>query len=257
MSEERTIAAGTERPPTGDAHDGARPPGLPHLADPRALTILTTEHWALLTARSLVYNEAFSRTGMFLTFLSASLVALGFLASASGFSREFQVAAAGLLAFDLLIGLATLGRIVGATIEEFRAVQGMNRLRHAYLEMVPGVERYLSASQHDDFESVISIYGSPTEATSAAGDVLHGITTAPGMVAMINAVVAAGLFATLALLAGQSGAVALIAGVVGFVLTFALATVVLLRGYVRAGRLLEVRFPPPPGPGRARTASND
>jgi hypothetical protein len=31
------------------------------LDDPRALTILTTEHWGLLTARSLVYNEAFAR----------------------------------------------------------------------------------------------------------------------------------------------------------------------------------------------------
>jgi hypothetical protein len=39
------------------------------LDDPRALQILTTEHWSLLTARSLANNEAFTRGGMFLSFL--------------------------------------------------------------------------------------------------------------------------------------------------------------------------------------------
>ena len=51
----------------------------PQLSDPRVITILSTEHWSLLTARSLVYNEMFTRGGMFLTLLSASLVALGFV----------------------------------------------------------------------------------------------------------------------------------------------------------------------------------
>ena len=37
--------------------------------DPRVLQILSTEHWGLLTARSLAYNEAFTRASMFLTFL--------------------------------------------------------------------------------------------------------------------------------------------------------------------------------------------
>ncbi|HEY4190726.1 MAG TPA: hypothetical protein VGM28_09910, partial [Candidatus Limnocylindrales bacterium] len=57
------------------------------LADPRALTILTTEHWSLLSGRSLVYNEAFSRAGMFLSFLAATLVALGLMAGAMGFGH--------------------------------------------------------------------------------------------------------------------------------------------------------------------------
>lgn len=91
MSEERIVSA-TERPPAS-AEGGPPSVGPTHLADARALTILTTEHWALLTARSLVYNEAFARAGMFLTFSSATLVALGFLAQATSFAREFLVAA--------------------------------------------------------------------------------------------------------------------------------------------------------------------
>ena len=44
--------------------------------DPRTIQLLATEHWSLLGARSLAYNEAFVRAGMFLTFLSTSFVAL-------------------------------------------------------------------------------------------------------------------------------------------------------------------------------------
>jgi hypothetical protein len=33
------------------------------LDDPRALQILSTEHWSLLAGRSLAHNEAFSRAG--------------------------------------------------------------------------------------------------------------------------------------------------------------------------------------------------
>ena len=67
------------------------------LTDPRAITLLTTEHWSLLTARSLAYNEAFTRGGMFLTFLSMSFVALALFSSAMSFGDDFLTVAAVLL----------------------------------------------------------------------------------------------------------------------------------------------------------------
>ena len=82
--EERIGQVGAGERPVPVSPDGTGVPGPAHLADPRALTILTTEHWSLLTARSLVYNEAFARAGMFLTFLAGSLVALGFVSQAGG-----------------------------------------------------------------------------------------------------------------------------------------------------------------------------
>src|SRR5687768_9183503 len=48
--------------------------------DPGVLQILSTEHWGLLSARSLVYNEAFTRVGSFLTLVSLSFVGLALLA---------------------------------------------------------------------------------------------------------------------------------------------------------------------------------
>ena len=84
------------------------------LDDPRVVQILATEHWSLLASRSLAYNEAFTRGGMFLAFLSTSFVALALLAQAMAFGEYFLTVAAVVLAFDLVIGLATYGRISGA-----------------------------------------------------------------------------------------------------------------------------------------------
>src|SRR3989337_1720793 len=80
---------------------GSSPPNpVTSLDDPRALQILSTEHWSLLSARSLAYNEAFTRGGMFLSFLSMSFVALALLAQGMSFDREFLIIAAVVLAFD-------------------------------------------------------------------------------------------------------------------------------------------------------------
>jgi uncharacterized membrane protein YphA (DoxX/SURF4 family) len=44
------------------------------------MQILTTEHWSLLSSRSLAWNEAFARVGMYLTALTGAMVALGLVA---------------------------------------------------------------------------------------------------------------------------------------------------------------------------------
>ena len=227
----------------GQALPPARPGSADGLGDPRALTILTTEHWNLLTARSLVYNEAFARSGMFLSFLSATLVVLGLISTATGFSDGFLMIAAVVLALDLFVGLATLGRIVGASDEDLRYLQGMNRLRHAYLEMVPSIERYFVTSQYDDFASVAALYG-PANPSALRG-LLHGFTTAPGMLGVICSAVGGGLVATIALLATHDAGVAGLAALAGFVVLFGTMTVVLYRGATAAIRRMPAMFPRP------------
>jgi hypothetical protein len=228
-----------ERPPL--AAEAALVPGAV-LADPRALTILSTEHWSLLTARSLVYNETFARGGMFLAFLSATLVALGLVSTGSGFSSSFLAVAAAVLAVDLFVGVATYGRIAAANRESVRYLQGMNRLRHAYHEMVPGLEPYFVTGRHDDLRGV---FGAGFTAFASPVSVLHHYTTMPGMVAVMCASVAAALGADAvllltgsALVADLVAAVILLAGIAGSAM---LAT--------RAARLLaaslESVFPTP------------
>jgi hypothetical protein len=244
MEERSTHAGATERP-TPPAGEGSGRAGPDHLADPRALTILTTEHWSLLTARSLVYNEAFSRASMFLTFLTGTLVALGFVSQGSGYTREFLLLAAVLLGFDLFIGLATLGRITGASAEEIRALQAMNRLRHAYLEMVPTLEPYFSTSPHDDLRSVVSIYGSAGTPTSPLGNLAHGLTTTPGMIGTITAAVGGAFAAAIGLLLGASPMVSIVAGLVAFAIMTVAVWFAALRQFQAIEGMLTVRFPPP------------
>jgi len=230
---------GATAPAHGTPHDP------PHLADPRALMILTTEHWSLLTSRSLVYNEAFSRAGMFLTFLSASLVALGFVYQGAGKGPDFALIAAAVLGLDLLVGLATLGRILTAGDEEYRALQGMNRLRHAYLEIAPDLEPYFVASRHDDFAGVMAAYGAPPHAAGRLRPVLHGLTTTGGMVGLIVAAVGGALGATVMLAMGLDTRAALVAGLVAGLVALAVIVRAANAIVMDRARGATARFPSP------------
>ncbi|HET9852128.1 MAG TPA: hypothetical protein VFP56_06440 [Candidatus Limnocylindrales bacterium] len=212
------------------------------LSDPRALQILSTEHWSLLTARSLVYNEAFARGGMFLAVLSATLVALGLVSTGTGFSDSFLFVVAVVLTLDLFVGLATLGRIVGASSEDLRYLQGMNRLRHAYFEMVPGLQRYFITSGHDDFDSVAAQYGASNP--SALRGLLHGLTTMPGMLSVILCGILGVLAGDITLLLTHDGGLAALIGVGGAVAFFVLASTIAMRTAATFSRRMASIFPP-------------
>ena len=121
-------------PSTGSGHIGLEQTGTP--AALRA-QILATEHWSLLATRSMTWSEIFSRTGIFLTVLSAIVVALSLVAHGTGFGQTFRVFALLVLPIGLLIGLGTYVRLVEADIEDVWLVTGMNRIRQAYMQLVP------------------------------------------------------------------------------------------------------------------------
>src|SRR5215467_5019410 len=76
--------------------------------------ILATEHWSLLATRSMTWNEVFSRASMFITVLSAGVVALALVAQATAFGPNFLLFAVLVLPVVLLAGLATLTRLGNA-----------------------------------------------------------------------------------------------------------------------------------------------
>lgn len=249
MEERFFPAPAAEARPIGSAEaDVVDGPQRQAIDDPRALQILSTEHWSLLTARSLVYNETFARGGMFLALLSASLLVLGLIATATGFSDAFLIVAALILVLDLFVGFATLGRISGASDEDLRYLQGMNRIRHAYHEMVPGLEPYFITSQFDDFDSVAGFYG--PSSPSALRGIVHGFTTMPGMIAVICCAVSAVLVAILLLLATHDPMLAGTAGVFAFAITFVVTLFVAYRTATAFARTMEAKWPAPrTGPG--------
>src|SRR5690348_12593861 len=135
------------------------PPSIatpPPLSDRSGVTdavraqILATEHWSLLATRSMTWNEIFSRASMYITVLSAAVVALALVAQATAFGPTFRLFALLVLPVVLPVGVATVIRLADANTDDFGLVLGMNRLRHAYLELAPDLEPYFVTEYHDD-----------------------------------------------------------------------------------------------------------
>ena len=131
----------------------------PIRSGPEAAGILSTEHWdLLLSSRALIWNEAMSRSTVFLSLLSATIVALALLADATSFGSKITTLALVLLPIVLLLGIVTHVRLVQINNEEVRTMLAMNRLRHAYLKIAPGVRPYFSTGFHDDERGLAASY---------------------------------------------------------------------------------------------------
>ncbi len=197
-------------------------PTLPALSDRSGVTdavraqILATEHWSLLATRSMTWNEVFSRASMFVTVLSAAIVALALVAQATAFGPSFRLFALLVLPVVLLVGLATVIRLGDANTDDVGLVVGMNRLRHAYLELAPELEPYFVTDHYDDVAGIRRSYGAGYHFN--LGRILAGT---PNVVGALNVVVIGVLAALIAATLGAPEAATVAAGVIA-----ALATVV-------------------------------
>jgi hypothetical protein len=230
-------------PPTaasGDAGPGGGA-GEGGLNDPRAMQILSVEHWSLLATRSMAWNEAFSRAGMFLTTLSGAVVALALVAQATAFGEGFVAAALVILPVVLLLGLATVIRLGQVNEEDLLCVQGMNRLRHAYMEIAPDLAPYFSTRSHDDVASVFSAFA----VRPGASQVVHGLVTTPALVSIICSVLSGVIVALVAGIVSDGMVPTVVAGVVASIATWAALTAYGARTFGAFVRSMEIRFPPP------------
>jgi hypothetical protein len=144
--------------------------------------ILATEHWSLLATRSMTWSEIFSRTGIFLTVLSAIVVTLSLAAHGTGIGQTFRVFALLVLPIGLLIGLSTYIRLVEADIEDVWLVTGMNRIRQAYMQLAPDLDPYFVTSHHDDEAGVLQTYSFRRQL-----GMMHLLSGSPVIVGIIDA----------------------------------------------------------------------
>jgi hypothetical protein len=219
------------------------PDPVTSLDDPRAVQILTAEHGSLLAARSLAYNEAFVRTGNFLAFLSTSFVGVALVAQVLPDLRGLLLVTAIVLAFDLVVGLTTYGRTLAAGYEDYRAVQGMAKIRHGYGDIAPIVLPYFADTTHDDLAGVMVTYGSPP--VRGAGAVVYNLTTSTGTMALIDAMLAGVLILVAVLGLGAAPPVGIVAGAAAGCALFATLAVGTYRYYNDVQARLEVAFPTP------------
>ena len=205
---------------------------------PHALQILSTEHWSLLSARSLGYTEAMSRTSIFVAALSGAIVALALVAQATDFGDEFVAFSLVLLPVVFFLGITTIIRIGQVNFEDAVWVQGMNRIRHAYLELAPELEPYFVTSTFDDDRGVLASLAMPNVVPR-----YQAFVAIPGTIAVLDAVVAAATAGIATLALDLRTAVAIGVGIVVFVVTLACFVVWGVRTVMRYRVGLTVRFP--------------
>jgi len=136
----------------------ADPPGQPDVPLGVRAQLLATEHWGLLASRSTTQSEVLTRIAMFLTLTSASLLSLALVGQASDFTDAFTPFAIAVFGVVGFVGVLTQMRVFNAGMEDLMYVLAMNRLRGAYAELDPGIERYFMASAHDDQAGSLQTY---------------------------------------------------------------------------------------------------
>ena len=189
---------------------------------------------------------------MFLQALGMSFLGLSLLGAALGFTQDVLVIAMVVVAFDVLIGIATFRRVADTGREDLWAMQAMNRIRNGYVRVAPGSTPFLTAGTFDDVPSVMRSYGFTEPSTSTTvGDLVYGISTSLGLVGMVLSVVSGVLASLVALAAGGSLAVAVIVGIVTTIVVFAL-----LAGWAWAPRA-RTRRPRGPIPAARRGGGPD
>src|ERR1700732_568233 len=210
------------------------------------LQILATEHWSLLATRTLTYNEALSRVTIFLAILSGALIALALVAQADHFGAIFISIAIPLLALVLFAGLITISRLTVLNGDDYRWVIGMNRIRHAYVDLHPELEQYFITSPYDDLSGGLQTLGiEDVRAGRRLGSILHVPQTLPGMLTVIVAAVAGAIGALGALaIAVPPLAIGLFAASI-FVLALVLMGMWNRRSIKRLPPSLEPKFPSP------------
>src|SRR6516225_10199523 len=112
---------------------------------PAAVTFITTEHFTLQGARSATIAESTGRATMFLGSVSAGLVALGLIATATHIGAPFYAFGVVLLATLSFVGLVTFERVLQWGLEDHGYAQRIARLRAFYFDCAPEITSYLAS----------------------------------------------------------------------------------------------------------------
>jgi hypothetical protein len=197
----------------------------PSRAESEALQILATEHWSLLAARALTYQESLGRVNMFLAILSGAVIALALVAQADRFGAAFISIAIFMLTVVLVTGVFTVARLMALNRDDFRWVLAMNRIRNAYVDLHPELEPHFTTSPYDDLPGVLQTLGIDALGSDRLGSVFHGLQTLPGMLSVIVSAVAGAIGGLIAIGFGAPVVVVLLSGIFLFVAAFVLMAI--------------------------------
>ena len=149
----------------------------------RAMTVLTTEHAALQTARSATVFEANGRVQLYLGALSSGVVALAFVGQAAGLEGAFFTFGLATLLPVLAVGVVTFARVQQSAVEDLGYSRRIERIRRFYVEHAPLAAGSLARPADGGLSEAVGALGGRPGRWQVA------LTTA-GMVGVVNAAVA-------------------------------------------------------------------
>lgn len=149
----------------------------------RMNVFMTTEHFTLQSARSIINSEIMNRVSLYFTTLSSVLIASAFLAQITKLDDLFSLFI--WIAFPVLIllGIFTLARLMVLGRLDSVYIRAINRIRHFYAQSAPEMQKFMLFPPHDDFRSV-SVYG------GYANDMRSNLLSAANAVTVTNSIVA-------------------------------------------------------------------
>jgi hypothetical protein len=200
------VAGGLESDPSTEERANHRPPsdaeGPAAAPRPAAVSFLTTEHFALQSARASTIAESTGRATMFIGAVSGGLVALGLIATASRVGTAFYAFSLVLLPTLAFIGLVTFERVLQSGIEDRGYARRIALLRRYYFAEAPELSGYLLRVPEQQELRLLGLSSARRQA----------YRTTAAMVAVITAVLAGSAVGLLTAIAFHSLLVALVAG---------------------------------------------
>jgi fatty acid desaturase len=166
---------------------------------------VTTEHFTLQGARTAAITESTSRATIFIGAVSAGMVALGLVVTATRISTAFFAFGLILLSTLAFVGFVTFDRVLQSGIEDLQDAQRIARLRAYYFDFAPELTHYLASVPPSRRLALHGLRGGKAQV----------FRTVAGMIGVVTAVLAgsaAGLLATIA--AGHSAVAGFVTGAV-------------------------------------------
>ena len=192
----------------------------------------------MLATRSTAQSEVLSRITTFLMLVSSSIVGLALIGQVTRFDGRFITFALVLLGMLVVIGTLTQMRVGNAAIEDLAHVIGMNRLRAAYVELDPAIERYFVTSAHDDDRGVWQTYNH----LAGPRAILQPLASSGTFITFVTAGLAGAFAALVAVALNAPGPLVGVVGATCGLGFFAVSTVLGIRQYQRVRRR-SVLFP--------------
>jgi hypothetical protein len=203
------------------------------------LTALTTEHFGLAGTRAQVTGESSARAALYISAVSSTLVALGFIGQISEVGDTFNVFALTALPTLYVLGIFTFVRTVENGVEDMMMGRAINRIRNYYLQVAGEEARYFMLSGHDDALGVMRNMGVSLQRRQQ-------FFTTGSMIAVINSVVG-GAAVAIAVGTFTDAPLGICTGVGGLAAIVSLARLLRIenRMYHEMGGFSEALFPSP------------